>query len=220
MKEVQSEAGIDIYTVCVKVKRDLLWSRIMDRLEREPHRLKYNEHKREWMESVSNFYDNFKWDLYVDNNEQTIDSLLENFINQLKEKWPQLDSLIPTDRDTSQMSTPLRLKCVSRTSISASKLSPSVSSDGAMGEDRETLDSPIIVTKSTKQQKIATKNCPRGGSPDLTEQSVVVGLHENSNHGNIIPVCGGSTSSKKPKPKCVEKLRVISPLPFHVDVSS
>jgi hypothetical protein len=85
MKEVDLEAGIKIYTVCVKVSwsiiisfpynlslmytliskififnskvdRELLWNRILDRLENEPYRHKYNEHKREWMEAVSDFY--------------------------------------------------------------------------------------------------------------------------------------------------------------------
>lgn len=63
MKEVREAAGIEVYTVYLEVERELLWSRIQQRLKREPGRVKYNEDKREWMEATLNFYDNFKWDL-------------------------------------------------------------------------------------------------------------------------------------------------------------
>ena len=63
MKEVREAAGIEVYTVYLQVERELLWSRIMDRLKREPGRVKYREDKREWMESTLQFYDNFKWDM-------------------------------------------------------------------------------------------------------------------------------------------------------------
>lgn len=33
-----------------QVNRDILWSRIQSRLQREPERVKYNENNRAWME--------------------------------------------------------------------------------------------------------------------------------------------------------------------------
>ena len=43
MKEVLKASEIEIYTVHVKVDRELLWQRIQSRLAREPEREKYNE---------------------------------------------------------------------------------------------------------------------------------------------------------------------------------
>lgn len=63
MKEVREAAGIEVYTVYLQVEKELLWSRILNRLKREPGRVKYNEDKREWMEATLNFYDNFLWDM-------------------------------------------------------------------------------------------------------------------------------------------------------------
>ena len=46
IKEVREAAGIEVYTVYVKVEKEVLWSRIQSRLENEPERKKYDEDKR------------------------------------------------------------------------------------------------------------------------------------------------------------------------------
>ena len=62
--------GIVIKTVCLKVKKDLLWKRIQARLEREPERARYNEGSYAWMEQTWNFFAAFPWDYVVENNEE------------------------------------------------------------------------------------------------------------------------------------------------------
>ena len=49
--------GIEIITVCIKVQKETLYKRILERLEREPFRLRYNEDSYAWMEKTWNFYD-------------------------------------------------------------------------------------------------------------------------------------------------------------------
>ncbi|CAE7919445.1 unnamed protein product, partial [Symbiodinium sp. KB8] len=43
MREVLEAADIEIYTVLIKVDREILWDRILQRLKLEPERKKYNE---------------------------------------------------------------------------------------------------------------------------------------------------------------------------------
>ncbi len=91
--------------------------------------------------------------------------LQENFINKLKGKWPQLDALIPTQRDNNMgVSTPLRLKSLTNNMgmiKSATKLSPAFNADGTKG-DGEAMESPIILTESKTYPPV--KNGPRGGT--------------------------------------------------------
>ena len=47
IKEVREAAGIEVYTVYVKVEKEVLWNRIQSRLQNEPERKKYDEDKRE-----------------------------------------------------------------------------------------------------------------------------------------------------------------------------
>lgn len=61
-----------MFTVCLVVNHDLLWKRILCRLEFEPERKQYNEDSRKWMEETSQWYENFTWDYVVDNSAQLI----------------------------------------------------------------------------------------------------------------------------------------------------
>ena len=45
IEDLQTEAGIYVITVSVKVDQELLWQRIKDRIKLEPERVKYNEGK-------------------------------------------------------------------------------------------------------------------------------------------------------------------------------
>jgi hypothetical protein len=51
-RELAGLADIHIYTVCIRVERELLWNRIQHRLTREPNRHKFNEGSRQWMEKT------------------------------------------------------------------------------------------------------------------------------------------------------------------------
>lgn len=85
--EVKEAAGIEILTVHLKVDKETLWKRIQARLKVEPGRVKYNEDKREWMEKVRAFYDEFKWDLDIDNSEEdpskTLKSLMQRVVARI-----------------------------------------------------------------------------------------------------------------------------------------
>ena len=88
IEELKNSLGIEIYTVCVRVDKEILWDRIQKRLEREPERIKFNEDSREWMNTTLEFYDNFKWDFCVDNNQVTISELMRSLIQKLTTDVP------------------------------------------------------------------------------------------------------------------------------------
>ncbi|RLN52887.1 hypothetical protein BBJ29_005331 [Phytophthora kernoviae] len=82
----RSPFRVQFYTVHVQVERELLWRRIIARLELEPERLRLNEHKREWMEETLAFYESFKWDLTVDNDERSVATIAGNISRLLRER--------------------------------------------------------------------------------------------------------------------------------------
>jgi len=72
------QLGIDIYTLYIKVSETNLWSRILERLKKEPARIQYNENSREWMKTVVDFYDNQRWNYTVSNDDglnQTVEKI-------------------------------------------------------------------------------------------------------------------------------------------------
>ena len=77
------EIGIVITTVQVNVERELLWTRIQDRLAREPIRRAFDEHQRDWMDKVCDFYDQQHWDLRVDNSGCSLQQLADGLIQKL-----------------------------------------------------------------------------------------------------------------------------------------
>lgn len=94
MNEVREGADIHIYTVHVRVERERLWDRICQRLRREPHRAKYNEDKRQWMEDTVEFYDNFGWDMSVDNNDISLVDLMHQIVRDLSEHSTQFQEAV------------------------------------------------------------------------------------------------------------------------------
>ncbi|KAJ5072288.1 hypothetical protein M0811_01302 [Anaeramoeba ignava] len=72
IKELRDLANISIYTVYIKVEKEKLWERIQERLKEEPERKAYNEDSRDWFEKTVEFYDNFHWDISIENNEESI----------------------------------------------------------------------------------------------------------------------------------------------------
>ncbi|TDH71282.1 uncharacterized protein CCR75_004662 [Bremia lactucae] len=76
MREVQDFTNVQIYTVLVQVEPERLWRRICTRLKQEPKRLHLKERNRDWMEETIAFYDNFKWDLTVTTNEDSVDTIV------------------------------------------------------------------------------------------------------------------------------------------------
>ncbi|KAK2956192.1 hypothetical protein BLNAU_8756 [Blattamonas nauphoetae] len=75
--------NIFVYTVLVKVDKELLWERINKRLIAEPHRVKYNEHSREWMEKTYQWYNTHEWDFLILNNQWDITETMRNMMTLL-----------------------------------------------------------------------------------------------------------------------------------------
>lgn len=88
MKEVQQFASVQFYNVHVQVDRGLLWQRITERLMVEPERVRYNEHKQEWMDHTLAFYNAFPWDLTVTNDERGVQDITDRITSLLAEQDP------------------------------------------------------------------------------------------------------------------------------------
>ena len=65
--------GIHVHTVHVRVRDDLLWQRISERLVAEPHRRRFNEHERAWMDAIVGAYAQRTWDAHIENNDASLD---------------------------------------------------------------------------------------------------------------------------------------------------
>jgi hypothetical protein len=77
------ELGIEVYTVYIRVEKEILWNRIQQRLLIEPERAMYKEDSKSWMEEVVSFYDNFHgWDFSIDNSTNA-KSALVNVMNEV-----------------------------------------------------------------------------------------------------------------------------------------
>jgi len=84
VRELREEAQIEIYTVYLQVEKEILWARIQERLAREPHREKYNEGDRAWMEKTLGFYEGFEWDATVANNQDNaIASVMDGVVSTI-----------------------------------------------------------------------------------------------------------------------------------------
>ncbi|KAJ0411532.1 hypothetical protein ATCC90586_001127 [Pythium insidiosum] len=88
MREVEQFSNVQFYTVNLSVEPELLWTRILERLEREPERVRFNEHKRSWMDQTLAFYDTFNWDLTVQNGADSISSVADNIVEVLCDRDP------------------------------------------------------------------------------------------------------------------------------------
>lgn len=73
--ELREAADVHIVTVHLHTQRELLWSRICDRLEREPSRKAFREDQRTWMDAVCDFYGSMAWDVTVGNDSAPIPAL-------------------------------------------------------------------------------------------------------------------------------------------------
>ena len=92
------ECDIFIYSIYVEVGKEVLWERICRRLEREPHRKKYNEESRAWMEKTVEFYEERKrlWDFTLSNDEEGIGKLASTLLSTLShsvDQFTQISSL-------------------------------------------------------------------------------------------------------------------------------
>ena len=94
IKEVREAAGIEVYTVHCKVEKETLWKRIQERLVDQPERTKYNEDKRSWMDKTLEFYDNFNWDIVVNNTDTTMPHLMQDILRKLAVRSPQLKKIL------------------------------------------------------------------------------------------------------------------------------
>lgn len=85
IKELETETGIMIRTVHLKVNTKVLWPRIAKRLKDDPSRLMYNEDSRDWMDEVVRFYDDNKW-THVIQNDKDIDKTCQKILSTFKLK--------------------------------------------------------------------------------------------------------------------------------------
>ncbi|EQC40479.1 hypothetical protein SDRG_02371 [Saprolegnia diclina VS20] len=90
MKEVADFANVQFLTVHVNVEKELLWSRIQHRLQLEPERVRYAEHKRSKMEDCLAFYNSFPWDMQVHNDATSLQHFAQNVITMLLQKLPTM----------------------------------------------------------------------------------------------------------------------------------
>lgn len=97
IEELRDNANIHIITVHVCVPRDVLWNRILHRLEREPERRKYREDSAEWLEETLRFYDNFHWDYSVTNDKDTIAEVMNGMVRKLDRLLQEERSLFPQE---------------------------------------------------------------------------------------------------------------------------
>ncbi|RHY69548.1 hypothetical protein DYB37_003877 [Aphanomyces astaci] len=86
MDEVSKFADIEFVTLHVNVERELLWRRIQRRLQDEPERIRYMEHKRSKMEDCLAFYNAFPWDMHVVNDARSLPVLAEQIISSVAHK--------------------------------------------------------------------------------------------------------------------------------------
>lgn len=93
LKQLHELAGITIITVYVKVETELLWTRIQERLKREPFRAKFDEGSREWMEKTVDFYEgNDLWD-FTALNDASIEDLIDQVVAQLSKVQPRFSTI-------------------------------------------------------------------------------------------------------------------------------
>mmetsp|Transcript_43048 Transcript_43048/g.111465 ORF Transcript_43048/g.111465 Transcript_43048/m.111465 type:complete len:188 (-) Transcript_43048:1736-2299(-) len=93
--------GIHIVTVHIKVQAELLWERIQSRLHLHPERRLYNEHKKEWMEEVQQWYNGYSWDVTLDNDTDSLPDLLHRTVDVLREKYFSIGFKVPVLRPPS-----------------------------------------------------------------------------------------------------------------------
>jgi hypothetical protein len=94
VKELREAADVHIITAHLHTERELLWSRILKRLELEPSRKQYAEDKREWMEKVCSFYESMAWDVTIHNNMNPISSLAAQLLNAAGRKHPDVRAAV------------------------------------------------------------------------------------------------------------------------------
>ncbi|KAJ3441721.1 deoxynucleoside kinase [Anaeramoeba flamelloides] len=80
IQELKEKANINIITVYLKTEKELLWSRVLARLEKEPERKNLNEDNRKFLDTTVEWYDNFKWDQTINNNKQSLKSLRKQLL--------------------------------------------------------------------------------------------------------------------------------------------
>ena len=86
-----AEIGIDIRTVYLRVDAEELWNRIVSRLEMNPERKRYNEHKRAWMNETIKFYEGHAWNHVYDNTKASPQySLIQNIAQSVLDNIPDI----------------------------------------------------------------------------------------------------------------------------------
>jgi len=83
IKELEKFCSVKIITAYLRVDPGILWSRITQRLRREPERERYREGDIDWMRHVTAFYEQRTWDLSVLNNDTPIEVVRDRLVVSL-----------------------------------------------------------------------------------------------------------------------------------------
>ncbi|RLN87978.1 hypothetical protein BBJ28_00025007 [Nothophytophthora sp. Chile5] len=150
MREVERFAGVQFYTVHVQVERELLWRRILARLQVEPERLRLNEHKREWMEETLAFYENFNWDLTVANDERSVTTIADSISHLLVEQDAAFRSVYK--RTKQRMAASFQTGAGHHSSSNSSTLSTDSECESVEDEHHMHVDDQHETTATPKQE--------------------------------------------------------------------
>ncbi|PRP87566.1 hypothetical protein PROFUN_04593 [Planoprotostelium fungivorum] len=80
IEDLKKDSNVFTYTVSLKVEQELLWTRISERLKRQPERAAYREDSRDWMDATNNWYNSRDWDFIIENNEKSIQDLMDALV--------------------------------------------------------------------------------------------------------------------------------------------
>lgn len=112
--ELRTHVNIVVRTVHIDVEPESLWKRIQDRLVLCPERKLLNENDRGWMERTQQFYQNFAWDVTVDNSVESAaphTAAVSRVLRRVCEICPEFQPMVYSCHakalgDASQITTP------------------------------------------------------------------------------------------------------------------
>ena len=94
--ELREQAGIELYVVHIRVRRDVLWRRVQQRLLLEPYRAELKEDSEEWLEEVLAFYNTLEVDFECDNTREgseAVEAVRAELLHRLKCRSPRFRRL-------------------------------------------------------------------------------------------------------------------------------
>jgi hypothetical protein len=169
--EVREAADLYVLTAHIRADPARLWSRIQERLLREPHRLALNENSREWAERTLAFYDRTSWDVTVANNDVSLNQLMGNVLRSLMPVSPALKAAVAALHGTveslvaaAESGSPKAVPAASPSSSSSSSVSSPASPSTAMSTPSTTpsKDVPSYASSPSDPHSAVTPAKSRG----------------------------------------------------------